>query len=1155
MATSGNIEKKFHGGSTGGYYIGIDWKVNSQSVSGNSSNVTATFYIRTSGNGYTISSSASKNVTLTINGTKYSGTATVGMGANTKKNLLSKTVTVNHNSDGTKTCSFACSGVFGLTLSGKYYGTVSHSGNGTFNTINLNSAPRWTSDDTRMNDIRSHVIIPENWNSVTVTSSTATDNEQGGNLHYDIHRYINGVYSAQIKAGGSNLSVTDNIGSWGQGTRIKYEARVHDGSLWASNSRWSWEYTKNTFGRAAVDNVGSITAGTQGLTFRAYGISNSGAGNGYVNTEFGYRMECLTPGVSIQGSTEHYQNNQGDVNFAIGIKNNGGNPTNPHWIDANQLKAVFRDSNYCGEIRLRLTSWNSYGSSGYFDFSVWVDLRQNPPWTSIRYGANNKINFNGTDYYIPAHLPFYLEWDAVSDPVEGNACTYDVLYQIGEESWVHLGSTSSTNYTAYLGNTAIGNRKINNFRMIVRAKTRYGYYSDTGATRISLWDYSVPTVRVSSINRTKDKVTISGQITTNTSIPGNTASGEHYRWHGESNIGFTASGSGATKSFTLNIAAAQNKSGNIHIASSDLVMDKLSTIISKQWGNIDVAVKAYMPIMSMNKFGVGIGTRLANSNYVFEVDGNANVKGKLYINGSAVANASHTHNNIVSRGDVTCESGTARPAVSGASMSQAYNNGYPTAYGNLLTLRGTGDSQLLLGWSGTNGAHAPAYIRSRRDVGDANWSGWAQIYTTAHKPSASDIGALPLSGGTMRGYIQLPSNGGSWINGATNGNLRGYQQSSGSYHPIISQTTSSGHKVSLGGLGDDFGFHIYDKNRTDNGVDKYWRISLGGKDIYTDMRFTIQDNWLYTTGNNGWYNSTHGGGWYMSDSSWIRAYNNKNIYTAGTIQGWASRARYVKALDSSNNLDFEFDSGEGYFNVYSGSGVGIVVGRPWSGSKGTEPALYNNGGGSWGFLGNSGNAWFRVYGYGGSVSDRNKKYHITKALEEEQYENLKNLNIYNYRTISENNTSGEKVAEKHLTHSNFKNDDGEYLTSAVVVDGIEYDELDENLSQDEIKRLRIEEILDKNPSFSKELKRQDLMLGAMVDELPTEVTFYDNEGGDGKAVDMYSYTTMVAGATKHLINKVETLEKENEIKDNKISELEQRLEKMEELLNGIINKG
>lgn len=505
------------------------------------------------------------------------------------------------------------------------------------------------------------------------------------------------------------------------------------------------------------------------------------------------------------------------------------------------------------------------------------------------------------------------------------------------------------------------------------------------------------------------------------------------------------------------------------------------------------------------------------------------------------ARANHTHTNITniaSRGNVTCESGTTRPAVSGASMGQVYNNGYPTTYGNVLTLKGVGDGQLLLGWSGTDGAHAPVYVRSKRDTSTANWSGWAQVYTTAHKPTASDIGALPLSGGTMSGYIQLPNTGSSWIDGSFKGSLRGYRQSTGSYHPIITQTTSSGHKVSLGGLGDDFGFHVYDKNRTENGVDKYWRISLEGKDIFTNMRFTVQDDWLYTTGNTGWYNSTHGGGWYMSDSSWIRAYNNKNIYTAGTVQGWASRARYVKALDSSNNLDFEFDSGEGYFNVYSGSGAGIVVGRPWSGSQGTEPALYNNKGGSWGFLGNSGNAWFRVYGYGGSVSDRNKKYHITKALEEEQYENLKNINIYNYRTISAPITPSEEIAESHLTHSGFKDESGNYISSAITVEGIEYKELSEDLSQDEIKQLRIEEILEKNPNFSQVTKRQDLMLGAMVDELPTEVTFYDNEGGDGKAVDIYSYTTMIAGAVKHLIKKFEQLEKENE-------ELKYKLENQE----------
>ncbi|PFF95193.1 hypothetical protein CRH02_14125, partial [Escherichia albertii] len=81
-------------------------------------------------------------------------------------------------------------------------------------------------------------------------------------------------------------------------------------------------------------------------------------------------------------------------------------------------------------------------------------------------------------------------------------------------------------------------------------------------------------------------------------------------------------------------------------------------------------------------------------------------------------------------------------------MYEAYNNGYPFTYGNVLHLTGAaavGEGELFIGWSGTNGAHAPAYIRSRRDTADANWSGWAQLYTTAHKPSAADVGAYTKS--------------------------------------------------------------------------------------------------------------------------------------------------------------------------------------------------------------------------------------------------------------------------------------------------------------------------------------------------------------------------------------------------------------------------
>lgn len=100
-------------------------------------------------------------------------------------------------------------------------------------------------------------------------------------------------------------------------------------------------------------------------------------------------------------------------------------------------------------------------------------------------------------------------------------------------------------------------------------------------------------------------------------------------------------------------------------------------------------------------------------------------------------------NTLVSRGQVTALSGSTQ-GTAGIQMYEAYNNGYPTAYGNVLHMKGAsaaGEGELLIGWSGTSGAHAPVCVRSRRDTSTANWSGWAQIYTTAHKPTAKDVGA------------------------------------------------------------------------------------------------------------------------------------------------------------------------------------------------------------------------------------------------------------------------------------------------------------------------------------------------------------------------------------------------------------------------------
>ncbi|EHP6426242.1 prophage tail fiber N-terminal domain-containing protein [Escherichia coli] len=106
--------------------------------------------------------------------------------------------------------------------------------------------------------------------------------------------------------------------------------------------------------------------------------------------------------------------------------------------------------------------------------------------------------------------------------------------------------------------------------------------------------------------------------------------------------------------------------------------------------------------------------------------------GALPSGGTAVSSV-----NLASKGRVTALTDNTQGAA-GLELYEVYNNGYPTAYGNIIHLKGrtaVGEGELLIGWSGTSGAHAPAFIRSRRDMTDANWSPWAQLYTSAHPPA------------------------------------------------------------------------------------------------------------------------------------------------------------------------------------------------------------------------------------------------------------------------------------------------------------------------------------------------------------------------------------------------------------------------------------
>ena len=100
MALSGSQSINIHGGA---HTLIVEWSA-SQNTSGNYSTVNANLYIRGNYSYSTISSGAvTKPVALVINGSRKDGQARIDISGTEKRLLLSHSVNVGHNADGTKT--------------------------------------------------------------------------------------------------------------------------------------------------------------------------------------------------------------------------------------------------------------------------------------------------------------------------------------------------------------------------------------------------------------------------------------------------------------------------------------------------------------------------------------------------------------------------------------------------------------------------------------------------------------------------------------------------------------------------------------------------------------------------------------------------------------------------------------------------------------------------------------------------------------------------------------------------------------------------------------------------------------------------------------------------------------------------------------------
>lgn len=110
------------------------------------------------------------------------------------------------------------------------------------------------------------------------------------------------------------------------------------------------------------------------------------------------------------------------------------------------------------------------------------------------------------------------------------------------------------------------------------------------------------------------------------------------------------------------------------------------------------------------------------------------LSGTVSLDGSANVTLNANVVGLTSQGNKTAATGNTSPA-SGVRLYQVYNNGYPTTYGNLLSVKGGGAGELLLSWANAN----RIYYRSLRDNGD-NWLGWNELaFITDNVASATKL--------------------------------------------------------------------------------------------------------------------------------------------------------------------------------------------------------------------------------------------------------------------------------------------------------------------------------------------------------------------------------------------------------------------------------
>ena len=624
-------------------------------------------------------------------------------------------------------------------------------------------------------------------------------------------------------------------------------------------------------------------------------------------------------------------------------------------------------------------------------------------------------------------------------------------------------SSSSSSFTTGVLNSS-GNITFSAYVMDSR-----GRKSDTKTVTINVQDYSIPVISYPTAYRCNSEGTPDDngtyikakfEYTHSSNISGNTATTKiEYKKATETtwtNAGTMSSSRGITIG-----------NGGISTASTYNVRYTVSDMFITVTKSLDVAPS--FVTMDFRKGGKGIAIgKASETDNLFEVGMDTKLNKVFMSKGNIDPQTGRTQN----LGDLYTYN------------TVSTNTGQPTNYTSVLGFgRGTSGTVEICGeWTAGRGL----WYRALRDT-ENNWFDWKKV--VAHGDTSVRLGedsyfsANPSNTtrcltvektGTNTNYPALLVKSRTDNSWGTTMEVRTEGGSGGDRPTILFTSDKTDRRYTIGmGLSNNDSFTVnYNHGVYDGG----WGTNLFK--LTPDRGMDLTQGWYRIHGNGGIHWENYGGGWNMTDSTWMRSYGGKNVYTGnGTI--------YTEGTMKCHILDDNVGSSNCcYVDNANGSNSQITL-RPDTDNRGN--------------LGHRNYTWnyANITSIGNTFSlDRETTYNVSEYVDNDSmYDMVKNMSFY---------LEQEKSVEEFQEEVELKQTE-------------EYKNADEETQSQMLKA--IEKSIPSTYYYSKRSK-----LVANAEELPFEVAPHSHVADGSRTIETGSFMVGLASALQKAIQKIEDLE-------------------------------